>query len=373
MNAAAKIPVSVITGFLGSGKTTLLGKLLRHPGMNRVAVIINEFGEQSIDHDLVQTSSEQMMVLDNGCLCCRVRGDLQETLVDLWMKRRNGETIDFNRVVIETTGLADPAPVIHTMITDTSVCNTYTLDAIITLVDAVNGNEQLDTLEEPVKQAAVADRLVITKTDLADPAEVERLEARLRELNPHAAIVRCVMGDLDPSFLVDVGVRHREASEKAIENWLGSESFAPVVGAGAASAIPGGRLVGGAPPRKLPKGQHTAGVDSFCLYYDKPFSWKTFSVAMEVLTSLRGPDLLRVKGLLDIEGEPGPVVVQGVQHLFHPPVTLDAWPSDDHRSRLVFITRNIPRAMIENLVGAILATAASAPAVPAGADASLAS
>jgi len=347
MNAAAKIPVSVITGFLGSGKTTLLGKLLRHPGMNRVAVIINEFGEQSIDHDLVQTSSEQMMVLDNGCLCCRVRGDLQETLVDLWMKRRNGETIDFNRVVIETTGLADPAPVIHTMITDTSVCNTYTLDAIITLVDAVNGNEQLDTLEEPVKQAAVADRLVITKTDLADPAEVERLEARLRELNPHAAIVRCVMGDLDPSFLVDVGVRHREASEKAIENWLGSESFAPVVGAGAASAIPGGRLVGGAPPR--------------------------FSVAMEVLTSLRGPDLLRVKGLLDIEGEPGPVVVQGVQHLFHPPVTLDAWPSDDHRSRLVFITRNIPRAMIENLVGAILATAASALAVPAGADASLAS
>lgn len=373
MNAAAKIPVSVITGFLGSGKTTLLGKLLRHPGMNRVAVIINEFGEQSIDHDLVQTSSEQMMVLDNGCLCCRVRGDLQETLVDLWMKRRNGETIDFNRVVIETTGLADPAPVIHTMITDTSVCNTYTLDAIITLVDAVNGNEQLDTLEEPVKQAAVADRLVITKTDLADPAEVEVLEARLRELNPHAAIIRCVMGDLDPSFLVDVGVRHREASEKAIENWLGSESFVAVEGAGSASAIPGGRLVAGAPARKLPKGQHTAGVDSFCLYYDTPFSWKTFSVAMEVLTSLRGPDLLRVKGLLDIEGEPGPVVVQGVQHLFHPPVTLDAWPSDDHRSRLVFITRNIPRAMIENLVGAILATAASAPAVAAGADATQAS
>jgi G3E family GTPase len=363
MNAAAKIPVSVITGFLGSGKTTLLGKLLRHPGMNRVAVIINEFGEQSIDHDLVQTSSEQMVVLDNGCLCCRVRGDLQETLVDLWMKRRNGETIDFNRVVIETTGLADPAPVIHTMITDTSVCNTYALDAVITLVDAVNGNEQLDTLEEPVKQAAVADRIVITKTDLAAADEVDVLEARLRELNPHAAIVRCVMGDLDPSFLVDVGVRNRAASQVAIDSWLGSAAFVPIEGAGA--SLRPDRA------RPLPRGQHTAGVDSFCLYYDTPFSWKTFSIAMEVLTSLRGPDLLRVKGLVDIEGERGPVVVQGVQHLFHPPVTLDAWPGEDHRTRLVFITRNIPRALIENLVGAILATAqASAAAtdttLPAG-------
>jgi G3E family GTPase len=354
VNVQAKIPVSVITGFLGSGKTTLLSKLLRHPGMNRVAVIINEFGEQSIDHDLVQTSSEQMMVLDNGCLCCRVRGDLQETLVDLWMKRRSGETIDFNRVVIETTGLADPAPVIHTMITDTSVCNSYALDAIITLVDAVNGLGQLDALEEPVKQAAVADRLVITKTDIAEPAAVEALEARLRELNPHAPIVRCVMGELDPAFLVDVGVRNLRASEQAIEKWLGSQSFQPVTGAGtAAPAI-------GAARAPLPRGQHSSGVDSFCLYYDRPFSWKTFSIAMEVLTSLRGPDLLRVKGLVDIAGERGPVVVQGVQHLFHPPVTLEAWPSEDHRTRLVFITRNIPRAMIENLLGAIFATADSA-------------
>jgi G3E family GTPase len=365
MNAAAKIPVSVITGFLGSGKTTLLGKLLRHPGMNRVAVIINEFGEQSIDHDLVQTSSEQMMVLDNGCLCCRVRGDLQETLVDLWMKRRNGETIDFNRVVIETTGLADPAPVIHTMITDTSVCNTYALDAVITLVDAVNGSEQLDTLEEPVKQAAVADRLVLTKTDLASPADVDALEARLRQLNPHAPIVRSVMGDLDPVFLIDVGVRNAKATEAAIERWLGANAFLPVEGAGAGAARP---LLGAAArtlgPR--PAAHHSTGVDSFCLYYDHPFSWKTFSVAMEVLTSLRGPDLLRVKGLVDIEGERGPVVVQGVQHLFHPPVTLDAWPSADHRTRLVFITRNIPRSLIENLLGAILATAASAP--PAAAE-----
>jgi G3E family GTPase len=162
------------------------------------------------------------------------------------------------------------------------------------------------------------------------------------------------MGELDPAFLVDVGVRNLRASEQAIEKWLGSQSFQPVTGAGtAAPAI-------GAARAPLPRGQHSSGVDSFCLYYDRPFSWKTFSIAMEVLTSLRGPDLLRVKGLVDIAGERGPVVVQGVQHLFHPPVTLEAWPSEDHRTRLVFITRNIPRPMIENLLGAIFATAASA-------------
>src|SRR3954470_16881217 len=185
---AGRIPVSIVTGFLGSGKTTLINKLLKRPEMNRVAVIVNEFGEQSIDHDLVQVSSEQMMLLNNGCLCCVLRGDLQETLRELFVKRRTGEVIDFDRVVIETTGLADPAPVMQTLMTDTMLQAQYRLDAVTTLVDAVNGIGQLDTMQEALKQAALADRIVITKTDLADESRVAQLESRLRELNPQAPI-----------------------------------------------------------------------------------------------------------------------------------------------------------------------------------------
>src|SRR5918992_1108533 len=180
---AGRIPVSVITGFLGSGKSTLINKLLKRPDMNRVAVIVNEFGEQSIDHDLIQVSSEQMMLLNNGCLCCVLRGDLQETLRDLFVKRRTGEIIDFDRVIVETTGLADPAPVMQTLMTDTMLQTQYRLDCVVTLVDAVNGAGQLDTMQEAVKQAALADRIVVTKSDLAAESAVAALERRLRELN----------------------------------------------------------------------------------------------------------------------------------------------------------------------------------------------
>src|SRR5215210_787312 len=192
---AGRIPVSIVTGFLGSGKTTLINRLLKRPDMNRVAVIVNELGEQSIDHDLVQVSSEQMMLLNNGCLCCVLRGDLQETLRELFVKRRIGEIIDFERVVIETTGLADPAPVMHTLMTDTMLQAQYRMDCVVTLVDAINGAGQLDEMQEAVKQAALADRLVITKSDLADDAAVVELESRLRELNPQAAMKRAVNGE----------------------------------------------------------------------------------------------------------------------------------------------------------------------------------
>src|SRR5918997_2604859 len=177
---AGRLPLSSVTCFLGSGKATLINRLLKLPDMNRVAVIVNEFGEQSIDHDLVQVSSEQMMLLNNGCLCCVLRGDLQETLRDLFVKRRTGEIIDFDRVVVETTGLADPAPVMQTHMTDTMLQTQYRLDCVVTLVDAVNGSGQLDTMQEAVKQAALADRLVVTKSDLTDESAVARLENRLR-------------------------------------------------------------------------------------------------------------------------------------------------------------------------------------------------
>jgi G3E family GTPase len=326
---AGRIPVSVVTGFLGSGKTTLINRLLKRPEMNRVAVIVNEFGEQSIDHDLVQVSSEQMMLLNNGCLCCVLRGDLQETLRELFVKRRTGEIIDFERVVVETTGLADPAPVMQTLMTDTMLQAQYRLDCVVTLVDAVNGAQQIETMPEPIKQAALADRIVITKTDLAEQAGVAALEARLRELNPQAPIRHAINGEIELAFLIDVGLRTAKSRLEEVERWMGEPAHDGEIH------------------------RHDSQVKSFSLRYEHPFSWSAFSQCLEVLTSLRGPDLLRVKGLVNVTGHKGPLVVQGVQHLFHPTVELDAWPSEDRATRLVFITRGIESSMVENLFAAV--------------------
>lgn len=333
---SGKFPVSVITGFLGSGKTTLINKLLKRPDMNRVAVIVNEFGEQAVDNDLVEVSSEQMMLLNNGCLCCVLRGDLQETLRDLYVKRRNGDIIDFTRVIIETTGLADPAPVMQTLMTDELLQENYRLDCVVTLADAVNGIEQLDTMEEPVKQAALADRIVITKSDLADEATTAKLEARLRILNPLAPMKRSINGEIDLAFLIDVGLRNVKGKLEDIERWMGE------------------------PDEHGHRHSHDSKVKSFTLRYSDPLSWQLFSQTMEVLSALRGSDMLRVKGLVNVEGHKGPMVVQGVQHLFHPPVELQAWPSDDHSTRIVFITRGIPKETVANLFSAIGAVTAVA-------------
>jgi G3E family GTPase len=340
---AGKLPVSLITGFLGSGKTTLLKRLLRDPGMNRAAVIVNEFGEVGIDHELLAASSEQMTLLPNGCLCCSVRTDLQETMRELFIKRRAGEVIDFDRVFIETTGLADPVPVLHTLQTDSMLGAQYRLDCVVTLVDAVNGARNLDDTPEAAKQAAVADRIVITKSDIAAPGAVAALEARLQDMNPYAARAVAVNGEVDIAFLRDVGPRSARATAKELEGWL-----APSGEPGAAGAYLGERL----------RGAHDASIKSFCLWFDRPFTWDSFAAAVQALTSLRGPDLLRVKGLVNVEGERGPVLVQGAQHVFHPPVTLEAWSDEDRRSRLVFITRNLPREAVESLFAAVGSLAA---------------
>jgi G3E family GTPase len=336
---AGRLPVSIVTGFLGSGKTTLINRLLKRPDMNRVAVIVNEFGEQSIDHDLVEVSSEQMMLLNNGCLCCVLRGDLQETMRDLFIKRRTGEIIDFDRVVIETTGLADPAPVMQTLMTDTMLQSQYRLDCVVTLVDAVNGPGQLDSMQEAMKQAALADRIVVTKSDLADQGSVARLEDRLRELNPQAPIKRAVAGEIELAFLINVGLTTARSRLEEVERWMGAEVH----------------------DEHGHVHRHDARVTSFSLRYDRPFTWAAFSQCLEVLTALRGPDLLRVKGLVNVEDRRGPLVIQGVQHLFHPPIELAGWPSDDRATRLVFITRGIDRATVENLFSAVTSIASAKP------------
>jgi G3E family GTPase len=334
---ASRLPVTLITGFLGSGKTTLLARLLRHPGMHRAAVIINEFGEVGIDHELVAASSEQMTLLGNGCLCCTLRTDLQETLRELFVKRRAGEVIDFDRVFIETSGLADPVPVLNTFSTDGLLGVQYRLDGVVTMVDAVNGMAQLDTFAEACKQAAVADRLVITKTDIADRDSIARLQERLASLNPFALCVTAAHGHLDPASLAAIAPRTLSARADELEHWL-----AP---AGTASTSLGN-------PTRKSAGAHDRAIQSFCLWFDKPFTWDALNAALHALTQLRGPDLLRVKGIVHVEGEPAPVVLQGAQHLFHPPVTLESAGAEP-RSRIVFIVRNMTPESIAGLFAAV--------------------
>jgi len=347
---ASRLPVTVITGFLGSGKSTLLRRLLRHPGMNRAAVIINEFGEAGIDHELVAASSEQTTLLGSGCLCCTLRTDLQETLRDLFVKRRAGEVIDFDRVFVETSGLSDPVPVLHTLRTDSLLGAQYRLNGVVTLVDGVNGMGQLDTMPEAVKQAAVADRLVVTKTDIANDATVARLRQRLGSLNPFALCTTAIDGKLDPALLADIAPRTIAARTEELNGWLASV---------ASDGKPARQT---ADPTQLApaRGVHDAAIRSFCLWFDEPFTWEGLNAALQALAQLRGPDLLRVKGIVHVEGEAGPIVLQGAQHLFHPPVPLESGRDTDTRSRIVFIVRNMTRESIESLFAAIGALATRA-------------
>ena len=341
---ASRLPVTVITGFLGSGKTTLLRRMLRHLGMERAAVIINEFGEVAIDHELVAASSEQMTLLSNGCLCCTLRTDLQETLRELFVKRRAGEVIDFDRVFIETSGLADPIPVLHTLQTDGLLGAQYRLNGVVTLVDAVNGAGQLDTMPEAAKQAAVADRIVITKTDIADDETIDRLRQRLHAMNPLALMTTAIGGELDPELLANIGPRSVAARSEELGRWLNPT----------ATKLRGSEEDGALRQRIASQiGTHDAAIRSFCLWFDQPFHWEGLNAALQALTTLRGPDLLRVKGIVHVAGERGPVVLQGAQHVFHPPVTLESGRDTDPRSRIVFIVRNITRESIEALFAAV--------------------
>jgi G3E family GTPase len=343
--SAGRLPVTVLTGFLGSGKTTLLKHLIGQPELADTAVVINEFGEVGLDHLLVDAAREDTVLLASGCLCCTVRGDLVNSLRRLLARSGSGALPPFRRVVIETTGLADPAPIIHTLMTDPALADRFRLDGIAATIDAVNAMDQLDREPEPVKQAAVADRLVLTKTDLAEPAIVAALTARLRRLNPAAPILTADRGSLDPAALLDAGLYNPLTKSLDVQRWLKEEAY----GADHAHSQAHGH-------HHHDVNRHDARIRAFCLRWDAPLDWDRFVDWAEMLAATQGDRLLRLKGVLNVAGTERPVAVHAVQHMFHPPVELAAWPDADRRSRLVFITRDLPEAAIRDQFAAFAGT-----------------
>jgi G3E family GTPase len=329
--SAERLPVSLITGFLGSGKTTLLNRLLRHEAMKDSAVIINEYGEVSLDHLLVERVDGEVAVLASGCICCTIRSDLEETLRTLLVKRDRGEVPPFRRILVETTGLADPAPIVQLLLNNPLVSHFLRLDTVVTTVDAANAIHQLDHQYEAVKQVALADRLLITKCDLV--SNTAALERRLRGLNPAARIESVMHGEIDPEGLFGAALIDPEKKTVEIARWLNEQAFS-------ASREPAHH--DHAHHSHAHHG-HDAGITSFVLAFDEPLDWMAVSNWLAWLRSARGEDLLRVKGILNLRGEATPVVIHGVHHVFHPPVALREWPDADRRSRIVFITRGITR------------------------------
>jgi G3E family GTPase len=327
------IPVSVLTGFLGSGKTTLLANLLRHPDFSRTAVVINEFGEVGLDHELVEASDESFVQLQTGCLCCTIRGDLVRTLEELLRRRDAGTVPPFERVVIETSGLADPAPILHALIGDTGLAYRLTLAGVVTVVDAVNGLATLERQLEAVKQVAVADRLVLTKTDLLT-STADEVIARLAAINPSAGLLTAPFGKVDADRLFDIGLDASYVLRNATP-WLGLDEHSRH------EAV-------------ADRHRHDSEISTFAIVANEPIHAVTLTLLLEVLAEHCGGDLLRMKGIVNVvECPERPAVIHGVQHLFHPPTWLPAWPSPDRRSRLVFVVRGIPQAWIETLLEAL--------------------
>ncbi|MDM8566786.1 GTP-binding protein [Candidatus Halobeggiatoa sp. HSG11] len=324
------IPIHIVTGFLGSGKTTLLNQLLQQPEMQNTIVIINEFGEISVDHLLIETTTEDMMILEGGCVCCAIRTDLLNTLEELFHKRDRQEINEFKQIVVETTGLADPAPILRTLINDQFVATYYRLDTIVTTVDAVYAIQQSTEYDESVKQIALANHLILTKIDLVNDNDLDILISHLEQINPTAKLhkVNLQKQHLKATDLFDNEHYDKQTQQLDINHWLKVESHTNHI--------------------------HNTYIRTFCIEHQEPLHWLTLEHWIQQLTRLRGKDLLRVKGIAYTYETDLPVIIQGVQHIFQPPTTLKAWPDDKRCSQIVFITRSIEKQLVEKVLQAII-------------------
>jgi G3E family GTPase len=361
-------PLTILTGFLGAGKTTLLNQLLRAPELSESLVLINEFGEVGLDHLFVEKVDGNVVVMASGCLCCTIRGDLVSTLEDLLRKRDNNRIAPFNRVIIETTGLADPAPVLHTIMYHPYFILRFRLDGVITIVDAVNGAATLDRHAEAVKQAAVADRLVISKSDLlpAGDAGLAGLHHRLKALNPTAIQLDAARGEATPAALFNIGLYDPDKKTPDVRRWLNAEALDEHAHAhhhdhdhhahhdhsGDHAHIHAAHDVN----------RHDARIRALALRHAAPVSPATIDMFLELLRTAHGAHLLRVKGIVALNDDPSrPLVIHGVQHIFHPPARLDAWPDDDHTTRIVFILHDMEPSFIQGMWNAFVGVAADTP------------
>jgi len=358
------IPVTLLTGFLGSGKTTLLNHLIRDPGMGRVAVIINEFGDVGLDHDLIEEATEEMVLLQSGCLCCTIRGDLVTAMLALLRRQAAGE-VAFDRVVIETTGLADPGPILHTLLIERDLAQAFRLDGVVTTACAATGPRNLDTQFEAVNQIALADRIVLTKTDLVTPPELRRFEDRLAQINPGAARITADNGRVPPGVLFGISGMQAEAAPEQTLSWLNVAAYAapkpiaPALPMGSGNpayglfapnpaADPFASLSMGfhRPASAASVSLHDSRISSVSITIDDPIPANLFDFWLNTLIAVRRPDILRMKGIVHVEGIPYPFAFHGVQHIFHPPVSLPHWPEGDRKSRIVVIGRDIPRDIL---------------------------
>lgn len=368
------IPVTLLTGFLGSGKTTVLNHLVRQPEMADALVIFNEFGEMALDHFLVAHSTENLvMEMDSGCVCCSIRSDLVKTLRDItWRFSRDGHR-QFQRVLIETTGLADPAPIIHTLMTHPQIASKYRLDGIVTTVDMATGMQTLDQQHEAIKQAAMADVLLLTKLDLVTDEQRDALLHRLDELNPAAPRWQVRNGAIEANEVLHLGLFGATGKTADVTRWLKEEAysgaaFVPVArpqSVGQRSLIFRSQATHASLAHAHDVNRHNDHIHAFCFAIDDPIPDETLAAWLEILMSFVGSNILRVKGIVNVEGNPLPVVIHGVQHIFHPPVTLPAWPSEDRRSRMVFITHDVGKDVIEKTFHAFRPLAPRTDGVPA--------